>query len=95
MRPWLVLFFALAYAISWASFQLLHGPSLFTLGPLLAALLLAAVTGGGTGLRMLASRMLRWRIRPIWMAAAWYGHATSACPRPVYQVGNAVKAWKI
>src|SRR4029079_1173583 len=23
------------------------------------------------------------------------GHATSACPRPVYQVGNAVKAWKI
>jgi hypothetical protein len=71
MRPWLVLFFALAYAISWASFQLLHGPSLFTLGPLLAALLLAAVTGGGTGLRMLASRMLRWRIRPIWMAAAF------------------------
>jgi len=66
-----VLFFAIAYAISWASFQILHGPSVFTLGPLLAALLLAAVTGGGTRLGMLASRMLRWRIRPIWMAAAF------------------------
>src|SRR6185295_18421869 len=44
-RQLLVLFFALAYAISWASFQILHGPSVFTLGPLLAALLLSAVTG--------------------------------------------------
>ena len=70
-RQVLVLFFALAYAISWASFQILHGPSVFTLGPLLAAFLLVAVTGGGTGLRMLAGRMLRWRIRPIRMAAAF------------------------
>jgi hypothetical protein len=44
--------------------------SVFTLGPFLAALIMASVTGGSGGLRDVASRILRWRVKPIWYAAA-------------------------
>jgi uncharacterized protein len=81
-RP-LVVFFALAFAISWAwaiplalGDQVVlrgqgwptHYPSL--LGPAIAAVIVIAVTTGRTGLRDLASRMARWRVGFRWWLVA-------------------------
>lgn len=63
-------FFALAYGLSWASYYVFSGPVVFTLGPFLAAVIVASATNGRDGLRDLASRILRWRVRPISYAAA-------------------------
>ena len=61
-RHSLVLFFVLAYTISWIIFILAatlpNFPFLFPLGPLLAAFIVASLTGG---LKDLLSRLLRWR----------------------------------
>ena len=51
-------FFVLAYAISWTSFYALGRPVVFTLGPFLAALIMAAVADGRAGLLDVASRIL-------------------------------------
>jgi hypothetical protein len=72
----LILFFVLAYAFSWGNF-ILKGyypslPFLYPYGPLLAALIAAAVTGGLSGLKELARRCLRWRVGLRWYAAALF-----------------------
>lgn len=70
-RHALVLFFVLAYGISWIIFVLAatlpNFPFLFPLGPLLAAFIMASLTGG---LKDLLSRLLRWRVGIQWYAAA-------------------------
>ena len=67
----LIVFFGLAYGLSWGNFILTNRnpniPFLFPFGPLVAALITAAVTGG---LRDFASRCLRWRVGLKWYAAA-------------------------
>lgn len=67
----LILFFGLAYSLSWGNYILAKSnpniPFLFPYGPLLAALITAAVTGG---LKDFASRCLRWRVGLKWYAAA-------------------------
>jgi uncharacterized protein len=69
----LVLFFVLAYAFSWGNFILTaikpNFPFLFPFGPLLAAIIVASVTGG---LQDLVSRCLRWRVGLRWYAAALF-----------------------
>lgn len=81
-----VAFFVLAIAISWGFLAWALGPGAFPApaerlqsvgaglailaGPSLAALLLIAVTEGAAGLRRLGSRLVRWRVRPIWYAVA-------------------------
>lgn len=67
----LITFFTLAYAISWATFYLLDGPVIFTIGPFLAAILTALIADGMGGLRDVARRILRWRVQRIWLAAAF------------------------
>ena len=66
-RHALLVFFALAFAITWA-------PTPFGVfmaaGPLLAALVITAVVDGRRGLRELGSRMVRWRVGWPWYAAA-------------------------
>ena len=79
----LVVFFALAYALSWSwAFPLAaahlvvlrgegwptHYPALF--GPAIAAVVVTAWTMGRPGVRDLLARMARWRVRPRWWLAA-------------------------
>jgi membrane protease YdiL (CAAX protease family) len=63
----LLVFFALAFAITWA-------PTPFGIfmaaGPLIAAVIVTAVVDGRRGLRELGSRMIRWRVGWQWYAAA-------------------------
>jgi len=67
----LILFFGLAYSLSWGNYILVKTnpniPFLFPFGPLIAALITATVTGG---LKVFASRCLRWRVGLKWYAAA-------------------------
>ena len=63
----LALFFLLAYAISWATWAI---PVVPVLGPMLAAVLVTAVTTGRAGLHDLAARLARWRVPLRWWLVA-------------------------
>ena len=70
----LIMFFVLAYALTWPLIPLvsvspLWGfPALF--GPALAAIIVAAVADGKPGLRDLLGRLVRWRVGARWYAVA-------------------------
>src|SRR3712207_6510556 len=70
----LVAFFALAYGISYIFYVLPSiwpgFPFLFPFGSLIAAIVVASVTGGIAGLKDLLGRCLRWRVGLRWYAAA-------------------------
>lgn len=82
-RP-LWLYFILAFALSWGAILISVGPGglpvseeqlpvlivAMLLGPSLAAVLAAALTAGGDGVRDLFSRLGRWRVSARWYAAA-------------------------
>jgi uncharacterized protein len=67
----LIAFFVLTYVLSWCvvPFGWDAFPFLAS-GPLLAALIILAITEGRMGLRDLGSRMIRWRVGWIWYALA-------------------------
>ena len=70
----LVVFFVLAYALSWwpwilYAFDLLPLP-IVGFGPFLAAIVVLAVTRGKAGVMALLRRMVRWRVSPVWYAVA-------------------------
>jgi membrane protease YdiL (CAAX protease family) len=67
-RNALLIFFTLAYGLSWGSFFLLDGPSFFPIGALIAAFIVASLTGG---LKDLLNRMIRWRVGLQWYVAAF------------------------
>jgi uncharacterized protein len=62
-----ITFFVLAYALTWVlvPFGIFNAG-----GPLLAALITTAVTQGRAGLRVLGSRLIRWRVGWGWYAVA-------------------------
>src|SRR5215210_6287871 len=63
----LVAFFVLTYALTWGFLPLgIFG----TTGPLVAAVIILAITEGRMGLRDLGSRMIRWHVGWIWYALA-------------------------
>jgi membrane protease YdiL (CAAX protease family) len=80
----LLMFFVLAYALSWAveiplalrAQGLIAAPIPWSLhylaayGPLLAAIIVTALDSGQEGLRELFGRMLKWRVRPVWWLVA-------------------------
>src|SRR5215212_640514 len=71
----LISFFVLAYALAWwiwilYAFGITFLGPILALGPLLAAIIVTALTGGKAGLKTLLSRMVRWRIGLRWYAAA-------------------------
>ena len=81
----LVLFFTLAYAISWTIWlPLLASAQGFTskpaspylhllggMGPISAAVLITGFIGGRTALQDLLRRMFQWRVRVTWHLIAW------------------------
>lgn len=80
-RP-IIAFFALAYGISWAMLLVLYGllglPAalvilLQTLGPTLAALVMAGLLEGPAGRRRLLARVRIWRVARRWYAFALVG----------------------
>ena len=66
-RHALVLFFGLAYALSWWG-NLYEAHSMFPLGPLLAALLVLSLTTGRAGLADFLRRIVQWRVGVRWYA---------------------------
>jgi uncharacterized protein len=70
----LVVFFVLAYVLTWPMIPLLTVSPLFGLpalfGPALAAIIVIAVVDGRPGLRDLLGRMVRWRVGARWYAVA-------------------------
>jgi hypothetical protein len=80
----LVAYFSLAYAFSWLvgiplalSNQGVIEPFLpqwthylFAYGPMLAALVVTGLSEGREGLRDIGSRMILWKVRPIWWIVA-------------------------
>jgi len=70
----LVVFFALAYALTWPLIPLVSVSPLLgfpaLLGPALAAIIVAAVAEGRPGLRDLLGRIVRWRVGARWYAVA-------------------------
>ncbi len=78
----IVAFFALAYAVSWAMLLVLYGllglPAalvilLQTLGPTIAALVMAGMLDGPAGRRRLLARIRIWRVARRWYAFALLG----------------------
>jgi len=81
---YLILYFVLAYAISWSigiplalEHKGLMDPILpdwthyfVSYGPLLAAVLVTTISEGRSGLKKLGERMIKWRVRPIWWLVA-------------------------
>src|SRR5215216_4464694 len=65
----IVTFFVLSYAISWA-FLPVESVRFLPSGPLFAALIVIPITQGLSGLKVLGLRIIRWRVRWYWYAAA-------------------------
>jgi membrane protease YdiL (CAAX protease family) len=68
-RHALVIFFALAYALSW-SISLLEPHGILPFGPLLAALIVLPFAAGRAGPKDFLSRIVRWRVGPRWYVLA-------------------------
>jgi len=73
----LLLYFILAYVLSWAIWPLVilnpESSPLVPFGPLIAAVIVALLAGGLRELRALLGQLLRWRVRPIWYVVALLG----------------------
>lgn len=70
----LIAFFVLAYTFSWWPWPLyalgLSSGAIVGFGPFFAAVVVLALTGGKAGVMILLRRMVRWRVAPLWYAAA-------------------------
>ena len=60
-------FFVLAYVLAWGA---IPWGSFFAPGALIAALVVASVTDGWSGLRDIGARLIRWRVSWVWYALA-------------------------
>jgi membrane protease YdiL (CAAX protease family) len=70
----LIAFFVLAYLLTWWIYPLLKFSPLLGIfglfGPALAAIIMAAVTGGKPGVKALLSRVVQWRVGLPWYLIA-------------------------
>lgn len=78
-RHQLLLFFVLAYALSWwAWVWYLVDPGaadapILPIGPFLAALVMLALIGGWAAVREWLAKIVHWRVAPVWYAVALLG----------------------
>jgi membrane protease YdiL (CAAX protease family) len=74
----LLLYFALAYLLSWALWPLVilnpTSSPLVPFGPLIAAVAVSLLAGGRKELWALVRQLTRWRVHPIWYVIALLGH---------------------
>src|SRR5215213_7301085 len=63
----IITFFVLTYVITWSFVPF---GSFGAFGPLIAAVIVAALTRGHAGLKELGLRMIRWRVRWYWYVVA-------------------------
>jgi uncharacterized protein len=73
----LVLYFVLAFALSWSIWPLITlnptSSPLVPFGPLIAAVIVSLLAGGLRELRALLGQLTRWRVHPLWYAIALAG----------------------
>ena len=73
----LLLFFILAYLLSWALWPLVilnpTSSPLVPFGPLIAAVVVSLLAGGRKELWALLRQLTRWRVHPIWYVIALLG----------------------
>ena len=73
----LLLYFILAYALSWALWPLVilnpTSSPLVPFGPLIAAVVVSLLAGGRKELLALLRQLTRWRVHPIWYVIALLG----------------------
>ena len=73
----LLLYFILAYALSWALWPLVilnpTSSPLVPFGPLIAAVVVSLLAGGTRELLTLLRQLTRWRVHPIWYVVALLG----------------------
>jgi uncharacterized protein len=78
----LVLYFVLAYLLSWALWPLVilnpNSTPLVPFGPLIAAVIVALLAGGTRGLWALLRQLGRWRVHPIWYVITLLGPVVMA-----------------
>ena len=76
-RHELGLFFVLAFGLSWAIWPLVllnpDSSPLVPFGPLIAAVIVTALTGGWRGVAALLKQLGHWRVNPVWYAVALIG----------------------
>lgn len=85
-RAFPVKYFVIAFAFTWTLWWLaalearglisslpIPAQGLGVLGPLVAAVILTAQEGGRAGLRSLFSRIVRWRVAPVWYGVVLLG----------------------
>ena len=63
----MVAFFVLTLVLTWSIVPI---GSFFAPGPLVAAIVVTAVVSGRAGLREWGSRLIRWRVHPLWYLVA-------------------------
>jgi membrane protease YdiL (CAAX protease family) len=66
-RHALLIFFVLAYALSWSA-SLVEPHSIFPFGPLVAAVIMTVIVGGKTSLKTFLGRIVHWRVGFSWYA---------------------------
>jgi uncharacterized protein len=92
----LVLYFALAFAVSWATWPLVilnpDSSPLVPFGPLIAAVVVSLLAGGLRELLALLRQLTRWRVHPIWYIIALLGPFAMAAAAAALAVASGAPA---
>jgi uncharacterized protein len=95
----LLLYFILAYVVSWSIWPLVlvnpQSSPLVPFGPLIAAVIVALLARGLRELRALLGQLLRWRVHPVWYVIALLGPCVLAAAAAALTVATGAPAPKL